>query len=186
MSAIPTRSSALASVGVLVSLGVLALAPAAGAVPAPASTLDEAKLAKVIGGDLRRSLPDADVSVTCQANVPIENGRKSTCTATIDGQKLVYNVKQTSGDGDVTYKRTKAVIDLDKAQSSIAKQVAQQMGGKWKVRCTVAGTSRVYVIAVKKTFSCPISGKDGDGVSRKGKIVYFVKNLQGDVTWEAK
>jgi hypothetical protein len=186
MSIIPTRSSALASVGVLITLGALAIAPAAGAVNAPTDTLDDAKLEKVIGGDLRRSLPDADISVTCQADVPIEKGRKSTCTATIDGQKLVYNVKQTSGDGDVTYKRTKAVIDLDKAQSLVAKQVAQQMGGKWKISCRVAGTSRVYVIAVKKSFTCPISGKDGDGVSRKGKIIYNVKNLQGDVNWEAQ
>jgi hypothetical protein len=182
--------------GRITKAGLLALAASglllgsavpAGAAPVRANVLDESKLASIIQKDLKKSLGSGvSVKVTCASNVPVVKGKKSTCTAVLNGQKLPYTVTQTSNNGDVTYKRTKAIIDLDKAQKLVSKQVAQQMGGKWKVTCKPAGSSRLYVIAVKKSFSCPITGKDGDGTTRTGKIVFDVKNIKGDVDWEAK
>lgn len=167
-------------------LGSVAIAPAGAIGNWPTGTLDELKLENYIARDLSRDLTEVQIEVTCPDDVLIEKGRKSTCTATVDGQKLLYQITQISGRGDVRYKRAKAVIDLNRVQSLVAREVAQQMGGKWRIKCSVPGGSRFFVVAVGKSFSCPISGKDGEGVSRIGSIVYHVQSLRGDIDWEAR
>lgn len=131
-----------------------------------------------IAADLRRV--SAQVRVTCGAATSAA-GR---CVAVIDGQKLVYEPRPAS-TGGTTYVRTRAVVDLDRAQARVAREVAVQVGGKWRVRCRVAGGSRFYVVGVGRRFSCPIAGKDGRGVRRAGTIVYQVRDIRGAVGWES-
>lgn len=180
---------------VLVAISAAMAAPAAvSAAPAPGgqpaavrtATLDDAKLERVIKADLVKGLgKSVPVTVSCQGNVPIRKGRKSTCSARIGTQTLMYNVKQTSNDGDVTYKRTKAVLDLRKAEKVIAKQVAEQVGGKWSLTCQPVGSQRFYVIGVRKSFKCPIKGTNGDGDKQRGTIKVTVTDLTGAVSWKS-
>lgn len=132
-----------------------------------------------IAADLRRV--NAQVRVSCDAPITAQ-GR---CVALIDGQRLTYEARA-GGRGNVTYVRTRAVVDLNRQQSRVARAVAAQVGGKWRVRCTVAGSSRFYVVAVDRRFSCPIAGKDGQGVRRAGTIVFQVRDVRGAVSWEAQ
>lgn len=185
MSVKSCRASVLTGVAVVALLATQAISTTAVG-NAPTGTLEGAKLENYIAKDLSRGLPAVPVEVTCPANVLVEKGRWSTCTASVDGQKLLYRITHTSGRGDLLFKRTKAVIDLNRVQSLVARQVAQQMGGKWRIKCSVAGASRIYVVAVNRSFTCPIDGKDGEGVSRQGNIVYHVENLRGDIDWEAR
>lgn len=181
----------------LVLVGSAALfAPAAASIAAPiptnepaavrSATLDESKLARVIKAKIVKGLgKSVPVTVTCQRDIPIKKGRKSTCTARIGTQVLTYNVKQTSNDGDVTYKRTKAVLDLRKAEKEIAKQVAQQVGGSWKLTCKPIGSQRFYVIGVGKSFTCPIKGTNGDGDDQTGLIRVTATDLTGAISWRS-
>lgn len=179
------RSSVFVGLAALAILGTQAISTAAAA--NATGPLEESRLEDDIERDLGRGLPETvEVEVTCPANVVIGKGRKPACAATVEGQKLAYELWPTSERGVFRFKRTKAVIDLNRIQSQVARQVAQQMGGKWRIKCSAAGASRIYVVAVKRSFSCPIYGKDGEGVSRQGKIVYYVENLQGHIDWEAQ
>lgn len=178
----------VASVGFVAPAATAWGAPAAGASHPSlvrAATLDDDKLERVIKADLVKGVgKSVPVSVTCQSGVPIQKGRKSTCTARVGGQALRYNVTQTSNDGDVRYKRTKALLDLRKAERVIAKQVADQVGGKWTMTCRPIGSQRFYVIGVRKSFTCPIKGTNGSGDKQSGTIKVTVSDLAGNVDWK--
>jgi hypothetical protein len=147
--------------------------------------LDDVKLEDTIKADLAKAAGDSTtVSVDCPADVQIKSGATSQCTATIGSQALVYKVEQTDDQGNVTYTRTKAVLNLDTAQSVVAGQIADQVGGDWTMDCSPAGAERLYVIAVAGTFTCDVSGTNKDGDAQTAKVVLTVKDLDGNVSWK--
>lgn len=151
------------------------------------STLDTDKLQQTIQADLSKGIPaGTQVSVTCES-ADIKSGSQSTCTANLGSQTLTYDVTQNDDQGNVTYKRTSAIIDLDKAQTTISGQLAEQLGGDWTVTCKpdAAGSDRVYVVAVDETFTCAAEGTNGDGEAQSGNLNVTVKDLEGNVDWEA-
>jgi hypothetical protein len=170
------------------AMGLLAaglLAGCSGSVSVGGNNLDDAKLEETIKADLAKAAGDSTaITVDCPADVAIKTGATSECTATIGSQTLVYKVEQTDDQGNVTYTRTEAVLDLDKAESVVAGQIAEQVGGEWTMDCKPAGAERLYVIAVDGTFNCDVSGTNKDGDAQTATVVLTVKDLDGNVSWE--
>lgn len=149
----------------------------------PADTLDAASLAREISKSIGSEL---GAKVTCQPNVELRAGAKSTCTVTIGSQKLIYNIVQEDDSGNVSFTRTKAILDLRLTQKVIATQLADQIGGSWRVKCAPAGSARFYVVKVKGKFDCGVSGRSQEGEKQSGTVRITVKDLEGNITWKVR
>lgn len=166
------------------ALAVALVAGCSGSVNIGGNKLDETKLEDTIESDLSNAVDSGTaVSVDCPADVEIKAGATSECTAMIGSQALIYKVEQTDDEGKFNADPTMAVIDLDKAQTVIAGQIAEQAGGEWTLTCEPAGTARIYVIAVDGTFTCAASGTDGTNTD-EADIKVTVTDLDGNVSWE--
>lgn len=169
------------------ALAVALVAGCSGSVNIGGNKLDETKLEDTIESDLSNAVDSGTaVSVDCPADVEIKAGATSECTAMIGSQALIYKVEQTDDEGNVTYTRTKAVLDLDKAEASVTEQLTEQVPGTWKMSCTPAGDERIYVIAVGGTFTCGVEGTNEDGETQSADVILTVKDLEGNVDWKAQ
>jgi hypothetical protein len=147
--------------------------------------LDAEKVAASVQTDLKSRVGDAaEVAVTCPDDVKVKAGATTECTATVGSQTASYAVTLTDDQGGFSFKPVEAIIDLDRAQSRIAGQLADKIAGKWSLICNPADAERFYVVAVDESFQCTAKGTDegGDPVTRD--IVVTVDDTEGNVTWE--
>lgn len=168
----------------LATLAAAALAGCSGSVSVGGSGLDSAQVEETIKTKLETLVPaGTEITVDCPENIEAKAGTITDCTAKVGDQTLPYKVEQTDDEGKFNADPTMAVIDLDKAQTVIAGQIAEQAGGEWTLTCEPAGTARIYVIAVDGTFTCAASGTDGTNTD-EADIKVTVTDLDGNVSWE--
>ena len=141
--------------------------------------LDVAKLQDQIGTDLKKLTPEQEVTVSCPQSVSASAGATFDCTATVGGQTVTYVVTQTDGDGNVTYTRQEALMDLDTLERTVRTQLQEQVQGNWAVEC---GDKRSRLLAEEPgaTFVC----KASDG-SELVPVTVTVKDVEGNITWKA-
>jgi hypothetical protein len=152
-------------------------------------TLDADKVAAAVQSDLQSRVGDAaKLDVTCPEDVAIKAGATTECTATVGSQTASYKVTLTDDAGGFSFQPIEAIIDLDKAQTTIAGQLAAKTAGKiagsWSLTCDPADGERLYVVAVEETFECAAKATDSNGTRTTKDIVVTVDDTDGNVTWQ--
>lgn len=170
----------------LAALAATSVAGCSGSVSVGGSTLDSAQVEETIKAKLATLVPaGTEITVDCPDDIAAKAGTISDCTAKVGDQTLPYKVEQTDDEGKFNADPTLAVIDLDKAETVVAGQIAEQAGGEWTLTCEPAGDARIYVIAVDGTFTCSASGTDGESTD-DAEITMTVTDLDGNVSWAAQ
>jgi hypothetical protein len=141
-------------------------------------TLDTDKAAN----EIRKGLADQGEvevdKVTCPEDVLPEKDATFECTATLEGQRLRITVTQTDDKGNVHWEADQALIDLRKAESEVAKEIADQTGVPVRVDC---GTRTVSINDPGDTLTCEYRAQDG---TAEGTISVTVKDKKGNVDFE--
>jgi hypothetical protein len=118
---------------------------------------------------------EADVgAVTCPERVFYDRGSLFTCTIAIDGQPLLFGVRQTDDQGNVRIEPAQTVVFTKKAEALVATYAAGQGTPTTAVSC---GEDSLATRSPGEYFSCTVTFADGtSGVAR-----LQVKNTAGDV-----
>jgi hypothetical protein len=102
----------------------------------PAHTLNDKSLDAQIAAQLRSRYPVSQVEVTCPSGVKEETGRKFSCSATLDGQKLILDGTVTSTGGKYSIQPAEAVVVSSQAGSSLQAEIAAQLHEPVSVTCS--------------------------------------------------
>ncbi len=149
------------------------------------SNLDAQKLQNTITAKINEVAPGAQVTVSCPSDIKPQQGGTFQCSATVNGQQVNLAVTQNDDKGNVSYKSEQAFLSLEKAQTKISEQLAQQIPGDWKTTCEPQGaTNGIYVAAPQATFDCTVSGTSAAGASQTGTVVVTVTDSDGNITWK--
>ncbi len=139
------------------------------------STLDTASLQDKVTTQITEQV-GGTWTVVCPEDVPISTGATFTCTATDEaGATSTVTVTQTDDQGNVTWEIPSTGLDTALLQTSVADELASQVGGTWTVVCPAD-------IAMDKgaTFTCDATNADGETAT----IGVTQTDDEGNVTWE--
>jgi hypothetical protein len=178
------RTAGTALAGLVAVAASVLLSGCSASISIGSHNLDTSKVEQEITSELKAAVGTTDVAVTCPDDVEVKAGATTECTATVGDQTAAYTVTITDDQGNFTAKRVEAIIDLDRAQSTIADQLESKIGGKWSLSCDPAGADRIYVVAVDETFTCTAEGTNAEGRAQTGDIVVTVDDTEGNVSWE--
>lgn len=133
------------------------------------STLEESVqtgLAEQLGGSW---------TVECPDSMEVQAGLTTNCMATSDtGETVNVNVTQTDDQGNVTWEVPSTGIDVAKLESTVAAELATQVGGEWTVTCPDD-------IPMEKDLTANCEATSADGQSTMIDVTQT--DDQGNVTW---
>jgi Domain of unknown function (DUF4333) len=151
----------------LVAAGVLLLAGCSTSIDV--DTLEQSVqtgLAEQLGGEW---------TVQCPDSMEVQAGLTTNCMATsAEGEAVDVNVTQTDDQGNVTWEVPATGIDVAAVESSVAADLAAQVGGEWTVQCPDD-------IPLEKGLTANCSATSADGQSTMIDVTQT--DDQGNVTW---
>jgi Domain of unknown function (DUF4333) len=164
----------------LIAPVVAVLAACSGSVSIGSSdTLDTAKLETKLEEAATALLPGfAVTNPTCPADVKMVQGGTFSCTVDVAGQPLRFDVTQDDDEGNVSYAKAQAVLDVAKLQLVLVDQIKAQTDLDVTVTCP---GDAVLVRDVGATFECAVTRADG----ATSPAVVTVDDLAGNISFEA-
>ncbi len=118
--------------------------------------LDEGKVQSEIVRITQEAAGVAPTDVKCPADVKLEAGGTSTCTATLDGQPVSYEVKQDDDKGNV-HINSSGFVAVDKIESVLAQRMQEKAGVEVTADC--AGGKKVVVGGPGTKVECTVTNK---------------------------
>lgn len=115
--------------------------------------------------------------VTCPRKRRVKAGDVFTCTLTVAGSKVAFRVRQRGG-GRVSAEATRSIVDLRRAESTIAQTITRQTGSHIRAEC---GKERVVLKDPGDTFQCIAFDASGEPVA----VTVTVKDLVGNISLQA-
>lgn len=139
-------------------VAALALAAVAGAACGEPAVLDVPRSETRIGARLAETY-DIDVgTVTCPDDIEVEEGASFTCTATIGGEEVDIDVRQTDSEGTLEVASRVAILSTPRIEADIAETLADRFE-RDDVEVTCEGPE-VRTEEPDATFTC--EAVDGD------------------------
>lgn len=176
------KNIALPALGL--TIGVLALLVGCGSVSVGGG-VDAQKVQNAITAKINDQVPAGTaVEVTCPSGIAPAVGGTFDCTATIAGQPLAFRVTQTDANGNITFVQDSAIIQTTVAQTALAPQLDEQLGGTWTLDCAAAGTA-VIIRKPAGTFTCSATGV-ASADQQTGIVTLTVTDVEGNTTFAYK
>jgi hypothetical protein len=131
--------------------------------------------AKKLEDNIRDTLKDKGVtlkSLTCPKDRKMKNGDKFTCDGeTDDGDKVVFDVEQTSSSGDIKWNLRGAIIQADDLGDSIETKIGENAD----VKCP----DKAMILPKGKKITCDVTVE-----GKKDKVVLKAIDDKGTVDWK--
>jgi hypothetical protein len=114
--------------------------------------------------------------VDCPEDRPAKKGDEFTCTAVIGGVKVPFRVTQQDAGGNFRARSTRAILDMERAQSEMARSLSRQLEATIRVEC---GEEKVRVERPGGTFLCIARDDSGQPVA----VRVTVKDVDGNISF---
>jgi Domain of unknown function (DUF4333) len=151
----PKKSSAGKIIGIVVAAVVVLGGLGVGALLLfGRPLLDESRIQSEIVRITQDAAGVAPTDVTCPADVTVEVGAVFTCTATLDGQPVTYEVKQDDDKGNV-HINSSGFVAVDKIEGVLAERMKAKAGVDVTASC--AGGRKVVVGGPGTKVDCTVT-----------------------------
>lgn len=141
-------------------------------------TLDSGDLETTLSSNAAQQLPGVEIGeAECPDDIEAEAGSTFECTIDVAGQEVSYQVVQDDDEGNVTFTRSQAVLDIDKLTSEVTNGIEAQTGVEVTVTCP-GGPIRVET--PQSTFTCTATTEQGEQRS----VEITVTDVEGNVDWQ--
>jgi hypothetical protein len=114
--------------------------------------LDETKVAKAVVDTTKKQLGIEPQNVQCPSDVATKQGGAFTCTATLDGQAITYQLNQTDDKGGLTIEHDRVLLVKD-VDEQLAAALTKEVGEQIVAACGKDGQT-VIVNAPGAPISC--------------------------------
>jgi hypothetical protein len=139
------------------------------------SSIDVASLETTVQDGLAEQV-GGTWTVECPDSMEVQAGLTTNCGATnAEGESIEVNITQTDDQGNVTWEVPATGLDVATLESSIAADIAAQVGGEWTVECPDD-----IPLEQGLTANCAATNADGETTM----INITQTDDQGNVDWE--
>jgi hypothetical protein len=101
----------------------------------------------------------APTDIRCPAEIKAEKGGTFVCTATVDGQPVIYDVRQDDDQGNLTINYDR-LIKMTELESTVAGQVGKDIDVSVDVACEPAGRTVLVNSTPNTPIACTATNKD--------------------------
>lgn len=152
----PRRRRTGLIIGIVVGVVVIAGLVVGALLLFGSKTLDSASAQSAIVQGTQKQFGVAPTGVHCPSGIAVKAGSTFTCTAKLDGQSISYTVRQTDGNGHVSWHSNSNIAPVSQLQDVVAQQVGDQAGVTATATCQSGGRT-VIVGATTTPIRCTVT-----------------------------